>query len=210
MRRSLAFALLWLAPLVALARPEPLAELRTDPEWREIFASISADVVRYSRFQEARRFAFKKRPVILVGEMRRVPGKGVSLHYPADGQTVIIDDRGVLLRDARGRNRALPRRSETFAPLASLEAVLRFDVEQLAQQFDLRGERTSPNWALYLTPRGGPPEAPAEIVVEGVEQRIARIKIQRDGADQLEIRILESRENVTLPPDEMARFFRSP
>lgn len=210
MRRTLALLLLWLLPVIALAQPTPLSALRDDPEWREIFEAISADISRYSKFKEIRRFSFTKHPVELVGEMRRVPGKGVSLYYPKDGQIVIIDARGVLLRDARGHNRAMPKRSASHGPLMSLESVLQFDVERLALLFELSGERTDSGWTLYLSAPQRPSDEPAAIVVEGVERRIARIKIRREGAEQLEIRIVEARENVNLPPDEIARFFRHP
>ena len=140
-------------PTVAEAGP-PLKDPAHDPAWTDLFAHLAPDRTRFAPFVERRFFPFHKNPIVLTGEIRIVPGRGLSLHYLTPESTVMIVDReGLLLRDAQGRSRAGPSSGPAQAATNALIEVLQFDLPQLQKSFVLHGRRTADSWSLTFVPR---------------------------------------------------------
>ena len=82
-----------------------IADAAHDPSWRELFAQLGAGKNRQATFEERRYFAFRSAPVVLTGEIRIVPDRGLSLRYLSPRPLVLIaDTHGLLMRDEAGRD----------------------------------------------------------------------------------------------------------
>ena len=112
-----------------------LSDPAHDPAWSPLFTELAPDRTRQSNFEERRFFPFRQKPVVLKGEIRIVPDRGLSLRYlEPTPQTLIIDREGLLLRDDNGRERAalaLGSRqvSEAIPVLLAMVVAGRSDVE---------------------------------------------------------------------------------
>ncbi|HWL17529.1 MAG TPA: outer membrane lipoprotein carrier protein LolA [Opitutus sp.] len=179
------------------------------PEWKSLFDALSAPIPRFATFEEERSFAFKKQPVVLQGELRQMPGHGVSLTYTEPNrQTVIIDDAGVLMRNEHGRDRALPAR-RTPATVAHLGELLQFDVTTLARNFELAGDRDGERWILALKPLdGAAAEATGAILLRGHRAQIDEIVLSPERGPRIRISITAVRTGQPFAAAELARYFR--
>jgi outer membrane lipoprotein-sorting protein len=217
MKRHLAILAFCLASIAASRAESPPADAATlitdaahDPAWQDIFARLAPDKNRLSAFEERRYFSFRKTPVVLTGEIRIVPSRGLSLHYlTPESHIVIVDDQGLLLRDDQGRQRAVPADSRAQAATGTLVDVLRFNLPQLQKNFELRGRHDASGWTLTLAPRdpalaGGL----TSLVVSGEGGRLRKIELINSPMQRIEILIGETHEDVVFPADVLARYFR--
>lgn len=181
-----------------------------DPAWKDLFARLAPGKNRLCKFEERRYFPFHKAPVILTGEVRIAPDRGLSLHYLTPEQrTVIVDDRGLLIRDAQGGERAVPAAGQAQTAITALVDILRFNLPQLQKNFALHGWREAGVWTLALVPRN--PELASSlssVVISGEEADLRRIELIESTAQRIEILIGETHEDVTFPAGELARYFR--
>lgn len=195
------------APLAPGAVLDPSA---LDPAWQALFEQLRDQGAVYAAFTERRWFAVRKEPVVLHGELRHSPEHGLSLRYtePTE-QLMIIDTRGILLRNAAGRTRAL--KADPRAPQmdAMLLHVLRFDLAALDKVFAIRGAREGPYWRLDLSPRSSDlARTLGSLTVEGEGAAVGRLEFSRGPKQRVEVRIGEARTGVTFSADELARYFR--
>ncbi len=210
---------LWLVllstPLLAAdaptARGPEIVAGQSDADWQPLFAALANKGAVVSHFTEQRWFKLRKQPVEVTGEMRLAPEHGLSLHYDRDDRTVIVDEQGVLLRDARGHRREI--RPNAHAPAVStwLLPILRFDLSALAQAFRLYGAREDGAWRLDFVPRDDGDAAGADagpITVTGSDEAIAHIELQPKPGLRIAIAIGETRTGVDFSPEELQRFFR--
>ncbi len=193
------------------AQPGPvLVAGQNDAAWEPLFAALANKGAIFSRFTERRWFPFHKRPVVVPGEMRLAPGRGLSLHYaqPED-RTVIVDAQGLALRDAKGRTKAGPPDPRAGAAIAALLPVLRFDRAELAKTFALSAARDGADWRLDFEPRD-PAVARllGRIVVYGAGEVVQRIELQRSAQQRVEIEIGETATQVSFTEADLKRFFR--
>ena len=212
---------LWLILLCAalpLRGAEPPAEPgpvitpgEGDAAWRALFVALAAKGAVVSAYTERRWFAFRHAPVVLKGEMRFLPARGLSLDYQEpEARMVIVDEKGLLLRDARGHTRGIaagdPR---AMASLAALLPVMRFDFATLERTFEVHAARTGAAWRLDFVPR-----APEEqrtlgrLVVEGEEEAVRRLEFRRSARQYVEILLSETRTGVVFTSEEEKRYFR--
>ncbi len=179
--------------------------------WRALFSTLNGQGAVVATFTERRWFAVRKQPAVLEGEMRMSPQRGLSLHY-ADkgGRTMIVDAKGILLRDDRGRSKAVPSDSPAAGAGALLLPVLRFDLTELEKQFFITGAREAATWRLELRPRRGDLEKSLRaIVIAGEGERIGRIEIDRGEKQRIEIEIGEVMTGVSFSTEEEKKFFRA-
>lgn len=197
-------------PLPALVPTAVLADPVNNPDWRDLFAVLGQPKTRVSRFEERRYFPFRQAPIILKGEIRISPQRGLSLHYfTPKPQTVIVDQAGVLLRDGNGRERSAPADSRAQAATSGLFKVLRFDLPSLAADFDVHGQRTADAWTLGFVPRDAKLRALiGAVVVRGGGSRVQRIDLLRSDKQRIEIRIESTLDDVIFPVDVVKEFFR--
>jgi hypothetical protein len=181
------------------------------PAWRDLFATLSGQGAVAAAFLERRWFAVRKQPVVLEGEMRMSPQHGLSLHYlDKRGRTMIVDEKGVLLRDDRGRSRTVPADSPAAGAGALLLPVMQFDLPELEKQFVISGTRDGGAWRLELVPRQNDlGQALRSVVIAGSGSDVDQLVIDRGEKQRIEIEIADTRTGVTFSAEEQKRFFRS-
>jgi hypothetical protein len=198
------------APL-RLAEPVPLVELgNAGADWQPLFDKLAAQGNVFSHFTENRWFPFKKIPVVLKGEMRLAAGHGMSLHYtqPED-RTMIVDERGLLLRDDRGHSREVPPDPRSGNINAALLPVLRFDQKELAKTFSLHAARAGNAWRLDFAPHDAAlAKIVGRIIVWGEEGKVQRLEFRRSDSQRVEIIIDDSQAGVVFSDADQKRFFR--
>lgn len=192
------------------AELKPIGDAMQDPAWAPLLASLSQNQTRRSHFEEDRYFPFRKKAIVLTGEMRLVPHRGLSLHYlTPEIHTVIVDDKGLLTRDEQGRDQGSSDEPRAQAALAAMINVLHFNLAELQKTFAIRGERTEQGWTLEFAPASAAAVATlGTLTVSGVGQTLQTIVISRSRNQRIEIIIRDSSEGVTFSEQELKRYFR--
>ena len=197
--------------LAGLVSPENrLADPANDPAWRELFARLAPNKTRQSSFEERRYFPFRKAPVVLQGEIRIMPERGLSLRYrEPEPRILIVDREGLLFRDEQGRERAAPSDSRAQAATTALVQVLRFDFDGLQKEFEVYGRQEDGAWTLAFVPRD-----PAfanllgTLTVNGAQHALRKIEMIKSPTQKIVITIKETQEDVLFTADTIRRFFR--
>ncbi len=183
---------------------------RNDETWKPLFAQLAEKGTVFARFTEHRFLPFKKVPVVFTGEVRIAPDRGLSLHYitPED-RTMIVDAKGILLRDAQGRSREVPADPRAETATSALLHVMRFDLPELTKVFALYGHREGEAWMFAFEPLGTALARNLNrLVVHGDKAQLRKILIRRSAMQRVEITIDDVREKVAFDPAELKRFFR--
>ena len=197
--------------LNGLVSPETrLTDPANDPAWRELFARLAPNKTRQSTFEERRYFPFRKAPIVLQGEIRIVPELGLSLRYlEPEPRILIVDRKGLLMRDNLGREQSAPSDSRAQAATSALVHVLRFDFEALKKDFEVHGRRSDATWTLAFVPRD--PEFAnllGVLTVSGEQNALRKIEMIKTPTQRIEIEIKETQEDVLFTADTIRRFFR--
>ncbi len=214
MRRfALVLALTLAAPLRA-SDADPLVApahrlAPDDPAWAELAGGLRNQPSVTADFTEQRRFAFRKTPTVLQGEVRVSTAHGLSLHYRGpENQTVIIDPRGLLVRTPAG-DTVPPSDPRAAAANSALLHLLRLDLGPLADTFELYGLRTGTAWTIALVPRAAELRRTlGQISVEGEAAAVRRIEFRRSATQRVEILVAPPRSAAPFSADELRRFFR--
>jgi len=148
--------------------------------------------------------------VVFRGEIRIVPDRGLSLRYlEPEPQVMIVDDKGLLMRGADGRERTAPTDSRAQAATSALVSVLRFNVAALQQEFAMYGQRAGETWMLAFVPRDAAVSALlGTILVSGEATTLARIEMIKSPTQRIEINVSDTREGVLFTGDTLRRYFR--
>ena len=191
----------------------PENELRNpgdDPAWRELWTQLAPTRTRQSSFEERRYFPFRRAPVVLKGEIRLVPERGLSLRYlEPEPQIMIVDAQGVLLRGPDGRERTPPNDERAQAASSALVKILRFDVAALAQEFAVYGRRDGDSWALAFAPRDATlTNLIGRVLVTGEAGILNTIEMIKSPTQRIEITLRDTQENLLFTGDTLRRFFR--
>jgi hypothetical protein len=162
----------------------------------------------FAAFAEHRWFPFRKDPVILQGEMRLSPDRGLSLHYLApEDRTMMVDAHGLLLRDAKGRSREAP--ADAAEAGAALLPIMRFDLAALSANFDVHAARQGDTWRFDFVPH---PDSPVErmgsIVVKGDGETVRNLEFRSSPVQRVEIIVGDTRTGLSFTPEEQKKFFR--
>ncbi len=205
----------WLLLLLALAstlraEPSTLDPAALPPAWEQLFKTLSTRACVTAPFTENRWLPFKKIPVVLTGEMRLSPERGLSLHYlkPED-RLMIIDAQGILLRDAKGRTRDLGNDPRATAATHLMLDLLRFDLPALHHNFLLTGEQhPDTTWNLTLTPRPATDLGLQRIDIQGRATRPEKIALKKSSVSSVEILIGEPTETPTFSTEDLKKHFR--
>jgi hypothetical protein len=179
------------------------------PEWRELANQFSRGPDMTADFEERRVFPFRKEAVVLSGEVRVSRVHGLSLHYTKpEERSVILDERGVLVREASGQ-KAPPADPRASAANDALWHVLRFDFPALAEKFDLYGKREGTTWSLALVPHAeAVKQAIGNIFVLGDGATVRQIVLRRSAKQHIDIDIAPPRASTAFTTDEVRRYFR--
>jgi outer membrane lipoprotein-sorting protein len=201
----------WAEPQNLPLTPETLlTDPAHDPAWTELFAHLAPRHNRQSTFEERRYFPFRKTPVILTGEIRIVPDRGLSLRYlTPEPRVLIVDRQGLLMRDDRGRERAAPADSRAQAVTAALVNVIHFNLPELQKSFAIHGRREGDAWTLAFVPLDPALAASlSSLIVSGEYMNLRKIEMIRSATQHIEIIIGDTQENVIFTGDTLDRFFR--
>ncbi len=195
----------------ALVSPQTLlTDPANDPAWRGLFDRLAPNKTRQSSFEEKRYFPFRKTPVVLRGEIRIVPELGLSLRYlEPEPRVLIVDAKGLLLRDNDGRERPAPSDSRAQAATAAMVNILRFDLAALTKEFAVHGRRDGAKWSLAFVPRD--PAFAAllgTLTVSGEDNALTQIEMIKSPTQRIEITIRQTLEDVLFTADTLRRFFR--
>jgi hypothetical protein len=179
-----------------------------DPAWKELAVGFSRRPDATAEFSEQRFFPFRRAPVELKGESRVSATRGLSLHYTApEERIVILDTKGMLVRDKRGETSA-PDDPRAAAANAALVEVLRFDLTALDKAFELYGQREGAAWKLAFVPRAASlRRSVGVILVAGMADALNRIEIRRAANQHIDIKIGPPRA-TPFAEAELKRFFR--
>lgn len=197
--------------VAAIITPDTiLADPERDPAWRELIVKLAPSRTRQSRFEERRYFPFRREPVVLQGEVRIVPELGLSLRYVgAESRVMIVDQKGLLMRDEQGRERAAPTDSRAQAATGALVNVLRFDFAALKREFVVHGRRDGDAWTLGFVPRDADiANLIGVLVVSGRQHTLERIEMVKSPTQRIEIAIRDTLEDVIFTGDTLRRYFR--
>lgn len=181
----------------------------TAPAWRDLVEAFRSPPDTVADFTERRRFAFKKDPVVLQGEVRVSAPHGLSLHYTApDERTVILDDHGMLIRAPTGQ-KAPPADPRAAAANEALRRILRFDLPGLDKEFELYGQRQDRVWTLTLVPRTAAlRRSVGQVTVIGEAASIRDIEIRRSATQVISISLSPPRPSRPFTAKELRAFFR--
>lgn len=214
MRRLLLILLLSALPLSAfepLPNPGPVIGPGTGAaSWHPLFSALAAQGSVWSEFTESRWFYFRRVPTVLKGEMRFSPTRGLSLHYEKpEERTIIADDKGLAMRDARGRTYDAPSDPRAAGLTTALLPIMRFDLPALMEQFVVHGARAGAAWRLDFVCRDPVvAQALGTVIVAGDGTRVRELEFFHSQRERVEIQIGEVRTGVSFTPEELRRFFR--
>jgi hypothetical protein len=180
-----------------------------DPAWRDVLAGLDQRATVDAPFEEHRWFPFRKKPVVLKGEVRIDATQGLSLQYREPQESIVIIDRqGMLLRQG-GRETTPPADARAGAANEALLHILRFDFASLAAGFELYGRRTDQAWTLALVPRAEDLRRTlGAIIVSGEADLVRRIELRRSAVQRVEIFVGDPRPTAPFTAEELHRFFR--
>lgn len=181
----------------------------TAPEWSGLIGEFAHKPDTAADFTERRIFPFKKEAVELKGEVRVSTKRGLSLHYMApEERIVILDAQGVLIRAPAGEKAPPPDPRATAANEAMLH-ILQFDFVALDKDFELYGERKDDSWTLVLVPRTEAlRRSIGRMTVAGTGAAISRIELRRSAKQAILIQIDPPRPAAAFTDEELKRFFR--
>lgn len=188
---------------------EPVNRLAPDaPAWRELVARFAQQPDIVADFEEQRYFPFRTDPIVLKGEVRVSRARGLSLRYTTPEERVIIlDERGVLARDASGEQ--APPDARAAAANRALLHVLRLDFAALEKEFEVYGRRDGPAWSVGLVPRDEAlRRAIGNIYVTGEATAVRTIELRRSAKQHIDIAIAAPRSTTAFTADEVKRYFR--
>jgi len=181
-----------------------------DQEWLPLLQTLAAKNAVFATFNEQRWFSFRRKPVVLAGEMRMEPTRGLSLRYlKPDEKMMIVDSRGIVLRNARGRSRGV--KSDPRSPNTgeALLRVMRFDLENLVTDFDMHAVRSGERWRFDFVPRVEQFAASVgPITVWGEESEVTRLEMKPTKGPRIEITITSASDQVVFTKEEVSKYFR--
>ncbi|HEY5552945.1 MAG TPA: glycosyltransferase [Opitutaceae bacterium] len=179
------------------------------PGWAGLFETLADKEDTIADFTERRVFPFRKEATELAGEVRVSKPHGISLRYTEPEQRIVIlDDDGILVRDAGGEKAMSSKRRDAAANAVLLD-VLRFDFAALEQSFEIFGRKDDCAWELALVPRTDEiRRSVGRITVEGEESVLRRIELRRSAKSFIEIAIAPPHEAAPFTPEELGTYFR--
>lgn len=211
MRRAIWWVAVACAPLASALDDVAIAPenriVSDAPAWRELAAAFARQPDSTADFTEKRYFPFSTVPIVLKGEVRVSRALGLSLHYTApEERVVILDAGGILVRDASGQN--APPDPRAAMANGALLGILRFDFSALEKEFELYGRRAGEAWSIALVPRAeAMRRALGHLHVAGSGPAVLRIELRRSARQHVDIELAAPRP-AAFAAGEARRFFR--
>lgn len=186
-----------------------LEQGKNDEPWQWLFSALAAKGATCSTFTEKRHFSTRKEPVVLAGEMRLAPERGLSLHYTApDDALTLINPQGLYVRDAKGRERRIKAGTRDAGLTAALLPVMRFDQAELYKNFKVFAARNEDGWRFDFVPLDEKlAENLGSITASGAGTEIKQLSFNVSAKIRVEVFVGESKSGVTFTDDELKKFF---
>jgi hypothetical protein len=180
----------------------------SSPEWAELVGRYAAQPDGVADFEERRYFPFRQEPVVLKGQVRVSRRHGLSLHYTApEERTLILDDKGMLVREPKGQ-KSPPLDPRATAANEAMRHILRLDFVALEKSFEITGARGPDEWTLTLVPRTETlRRALGDIHVSGDAISVRQIDLRRSAKQHVDITMSPAREGA-FSVEEAAKYFR--
>lgn len=194
--------------LLALLFTLPLRAAELSATWQSRIASLAAPATLSAPFTESRFTPLKKRPVRIEGTVRIARDRGLSLAYAQPrAPVVILDERGLLLRHADGREQSSPPQAES--DLRLLHALFAFDLATLEKSYELTpSESPDGTWSLVFTRLAGIDVSYRELTLRGEADRLTGITLLKTEKLKTEITLAPPQRDPVFTPEEIARYFR--
>jgi hypothetical protein len=186
---------------------EPYAAELNDA-WRTRIAGLTAPETLSAPFKESRFTPLKKNPVTVEGIVRIARARGLSLAYAQPrAPVVILDEHGLLLRHADGREQSAPPQAES--DLRLLHALFAFDLVTLEKVYALTAtEVADGSWTLAFVKRPDADVPYRELTLSGENTRLTGIRLIKTEKQKIEIHLEPPQINPVFTPEEIARYFR--
>jgi hypothetical protein len=178
--------------------------------WGPLLARLANKGAIYSTFTEQRWLNFRKTPVVLQGELRYDPALGLSLRYTQpDNRMMILDSQGLVMRDAKGRQRTQSSDAKVPDLTRSLLTIMQFDAESMLKLFVLRGGRDGEDWRIDMEPRSREQSKMLGwITVFGAGDEVRHLVFKRSASQRVEIFIKQTWSVADFPAADRRKFFR--
>lgn len=189
--------------------PGPVLDATAEAAWLPLLSRLGAPRPLFSSFEEERWFSVRKAPVVLRGEMRLEPSRGLSLFYrEPEEKLVVLDAKGALLRDRRG-TRTLPPDPRGEGLEQALLPALRFDLAEIRRRFVVHAARDGADWRLDLVPKAQPTRRSlGNLVIQGTGDVVTRLEFRRSPTQRVTIKILATQDPAAFSAGDLQRFFR--
>lgn len=173
----------WAAPAVAPSLPALVSTVQS---------RLNTSPVLRGQFEQSKRLSGFKKPLLSRGDFLVSRGQGVLWHtaQPFDSKLKLTREEITATQADGSVSFRLQAKTEPSVRLINrlLFALLSGDLQELAQQFSLRGESSAQGWSLELTPKD-PAWAQVfnHIQISG-DEFVRQIRLDEAGGDQTLIR----------------------
>ncbi len=186
---------------------EPFATALSESQ-RARLAELAQPKSLSSAFTESRHTPLKRLPVVVSGTVRIDHQRGLSLEYNQRGAPVVIlDEQGLLLRHANGREQSAPPDAET--DLRLLHALFAFDLATLEKSYSLAAtDGPDGGWTLVFTRLPESAASYRELVLTGTSDRLTGIILAKTPNLKTEIALEAPQRVPSFSAEDLARYFR--
>lgn len=178
---------------------------------RTVFRRLATQNTAFRPFIEARTSAIAKRPVTARGTLRFSRVSGLSMAYDDPRRVLIIDDRGLIERNAEGRERGIATADhpEVGALTDVYLNLLRGNSARLLSASDAYFAGDKRGWQLGLVPKDPDlAKRAGRAVIYGRSREVERIETVAGNGDVRRVDLGSLRMNQPFSAEEQKAFFR--
>lgn len=168
----------------------PLDLEALDEDWQALFESMQSVGRVAAPFEESRSFTFRKEPKRYRGVFRRAADGRVSLAYTEPEKMVLhIGEGFAYYRKGEGSVRRIPDSNTPASALALLPDLLNFELETVAQYYQISGQLAAADWHLVFKAKtGAEDELPyRRMELTGSGTVVRRIELSKSESQQIVI-----------------------
>lgn len=188
----LRFTVLMLCCLGVSLSAAPLDLEALDDDWQALFESMQSVGRVAAPFEESRSFTFRKEPKRYRGVFRRAADGRVSLAYTEPKEMVLhIGEGFAYYRKGAGSVRRIPGSNTQASALALLPDLLNFELETVAQYYEISGQPGTTDWHLVFKAKtGAEDELPyRRMELTGSGTVVQRIELSKSESQQIIIEL---------------------
>ena len=174
------------------------------PDCQQTFAGLTRRETVYSPFRETRTLAFRKKPILFLGDMWIARGKALYIQYLEPRAYTVVITKDSIFRYTPNKEGTLSKDSIEDKRLTAvntlLYALINAEFENLEQDFAIEGQQRENSWQLRLTPRSEDClDTLKSCTLTGHSDTLAEIQFQRSSKSSITIAIMAPEEITSLP-----------